>query len=226
MREFIKFWWHALRDAFAWWWGVIGTISLIAWVVLPAQNTLDTIPGIARYATWWDWAKFDGIWWLPASIFIVTVICYLFWAPYRYNMEIQRKHAEHDSELLNQLSEDRKQKLAQRDDVARACADYLVGKKNPIILHSLRTAKADELTSNDDLLYIVDKLKERGSSDWLWNEVLEYIPKEKMLFFLQKLREGSVNTQDPWEVAGFLRKVLPEVYYPEEAPLPLPSPTA
>lgn len=242
MRGFLEFWWHALRDAGKAGWAVIGIIDLgLSWFLAPAIHSIPALashPAIANFEISLRWRL---------VIFFVPVICYIFWAPYRYNREIERKHAEkeaelktehaereaesqkrhaeREAELLNQISEDRKRRLAQRNAVARACADYLIGKRSPNILHALTTAKADELEFNDDLLFIAEKLMDKGREDWLWNEVQEYIPKEKMLLFLQMLRDGSVNTQDPWESADFLRKSLPGLYAPGEPPLPLPPPT-
>jgi hypothetical protein len=104
MFDFFTFWVRALRDAWAWGWGVISSISLLSWIFLAAINAADKAPKLAPYEKWWDWAKFDNVWWLPPSVFFLAVASYLFWAPYKYTRSIADKLRQEKEDRAGEIS--------------------------------------------------------------------------------------------------------------------------
>lgn len=72
------------------------TASVTAFVAFlaPVITVVDKVDKLRPFAPWWDWLTLGIAWWFPAVPFVAVVICYLFWAPYKYNREIEAKRGQ------------------------------------------------------------------------------------------------------------------------------------
>ena len=210
MRAFCRFWIQAMLDGWGWGWTVMGIVGGVAWLALPVINTMDKI--YPTHAHLWAWAKFDTIWWIPTAVLTVPMVCYLFWAPYKYNRELLKRHEEALKKLRGEKEVDSAPNLEARTRALHACMDALKGKKNPNVLHTVMMAKVDELSANEDVLYIAEKIRVAKLTDCeIWRDILEYVPPNKVLSFLQKLRVSAVDSGNPTAVGVFLREIIPEL---------------
>ena len=205
---------------------MIGGVSLISWVLIPIINSIDKIPALVPYEKWWDWAKFDDKWWLPFSVFALIAISYLIWAPYKYYCELEESSKERESNLKDEIKEMRRLHLAQADRVLLTAAPMLGASTNPEIVATLLDSGIGELESNESVLVVIDHINQGNPNDWLWKEIMEYIPRDKMLPFFRQLAMSPINRHDPWKLAFLWRELLPKLCYPNIPRLPPPPPTA
>jgi hypothetical protein len=115
--------------------------SQLSWLMTPTINAMDKQPKLVFYTAYWDWAKLDFAWWAPLLPFAVLMLGYLAWAPYKYDKDIEKKHAERETQLTAEINA-LKQQSKWRDDcpLIITAVEKVIG-----VSHStFPAAKADE----------------------------------------------------------------------------------
>jgi hypothetical protein len=91
MCRFFKFWLLAVRDAWTKGWAWTGVLSQLSWLAHPLISELDKNPSYLKHSIWWDWLKFDNVWWAPFIPLLLVALCYIAWAPYKSYKTIEAK---------------------------------------------------------------------------------------------------------------------------------------
>ena len=115
-------------------------------------------------------------------------------------------YREDTQSLQSQIDGFRGLQLKHRDRVLLECADRL--KSGETVLQALQGAKADELETNEDLLYVCDTLSSHGHENCFDDKgILWGIPREHARAVLKHLRiKGIGHTR--MEVYEFQKEIL------------------
>jgi len=96
------------------------------------------------------------------------------------------------------------QRLIQRDKVLREAMHSLGSDKNKNIVGALLDAGIGELETVDDILFIINCVKQTPRTDELWSAIIQGMPQDDMLPFFRVLARSPIDRDNPQAILKYL----------------------